>query len=291
VRRIGLVTCRVLPERDPDQELLLDALRASGAEPELVAWDDPDADPADAFDCCILRSCWNYHLFPEQFQAWVDSASRTTRLWNPGHIVTWNLNKRYLESLAASGVRTVPTEWLAKGQVASVRNTVRRTGWQDIVVKPAVSASSYRTYRFRLADGDFVAAQSVLDSLVRERDVMIQPYVPGVETWGERAVMWIDGEITHAVRKTPRFTGQGEVVSGMVAATDAEREMAMRSVAAATKLTGVRPMYARIDLMPDAREGPLVSELELIEPSLYLTYSPAALDRFVGAIAATGPAS
>ena len=49
------------------------------------------------------------------------------------------------------------------------------------------------------------------------------------------------------------------------------------------------PLYARVDLMPD-EEGPMVSELELIEPSLYLVQSPAALDRFVRAIV-TGPAS
>lgn len=291
MKRIGLVTCRVLPEHDPDQELLLDTLRASGAQAELVAWDDPAAEETDAFDVCILRSCWNYHLFPSAFRAWIDSASRTTTLWNPERIVTWNLHKRYLRSLVESGVRTVPTEWYARGDVAPLGDMVKRTGWQDIVVKPAVSASSYRTHRFRLAEGDFGAAQSVLDSLVLDRDVMIQPYVPAVETRGERAVMWIDGEITHAVKKSPRFTGDGEAVSGAVEPTDAEREIALRSVAAATALTGVRPLYARIDLMPDARGGPLVSELELIEPSLYLTHSPAALDRFTRAIAATGPVS
>ncbi len=289
-RRVGLVTCRELPEHDSDQDLLLNALRRAGVEAELVAWDDPSASATRSFDCCVLRSCWNYHLFPAEFKQWVRATARTTRLWNPERIVTWNLDKRYLKSLEAAGVPTVPTEWFGRGQLASLRDTVERNGWRDVVVKPAISASSYRTHRFQFAEGEFGEAQSTLDDLLRDRDAMVQPYVPGVETTGERAVMWIDGVITHAVRKRPRFTGQGEAVSGAVNASGPEREIALRSVAVASRLTGVRPLYARVDLMPDVREGPLVSELELIEPSLYLAQSSAALDRFVGVIA-TGPAS
>ena len=119
---------------------------------------------------------------------------------------------------------------------------------------------------------------------------MVQPYVPGVETLGERAVLWIDSEITHAIRKTSRFAGDVEAVSQAVTASEAEREVALRSVAVAAAETGVSPLYARVDLMPDAQGDPMVSELELIEPSLYLRQSPAALDRFVRAIATT-PAS
>jgi hypothetical protein len=102
--------------------------------------------------------------------------------------------------------------------------------------------------------------------------------------------MWIDGEVTHAIRKTSRFAGDVEAVSRAVEASEAEREVALRSVAVAGAETGVSPLYARVDLMPDAQGGPMVSELELIEPSLYLRESPVALDRFVRAIV-TAPAS
>lgn len=42
--------------------------------------------------------------------------------------------------------------------------------------------------------------------------------------------------------------------------------------------------YARVDLLYDGATPPL-SELELIEPSLFLAQSPAALERFAAAIA------
>ena len=288
--RVGLVTCRELPEPDPDQNLLLAALHGAGVDVELVAWDGSTAHGISSFDCCVLRSCWNYHESPGDFRQWIDSAGRLTRLWNPEPIVTWNLHKRYLESLAAAGLPTVPTAWFRKGQDAPLRETAESNDWSDIVVKPAISASSYRTHRFRLGDGQFNEAQAALDDLLRDRDAMVQPYVPGVETLGERAVLWIDSEITHTIRKTSRFAGDVEAVSQAVTASEAEREVALRSVAVAAAETGVSPLYARVDLMPDAQGDPMVSELELIEPSLYLRQSPAALDRFVRAIATT-PAS
>ena len=78
--RIGVVTCRVLPEPDLDQELLLDALAAAGAEPVLLPWDEPGHD-LTRFDLCILRSCWNYMDDVEGFRAWLERADREMREW------------------------------------------------------------------------------------------------------------------------------------------------------------------------------------------------------------------
>jgi hypothetical protein len=288
--RIGLVTCRELPEPDPDARLLLAALQRAGVDAEFVAWDDPKSDPPEAFQRLILRSTWNYHLFPAEFSEWIETADRLSRLSNSAPVVRWNLDKRYLESLESAGIPIVPTAWIRRGQAEPLRSILEASGWTDFVIKPTISASSWRTHRFRLDRGELGEAESTLAALVADLDVMVQPYVPGVETTGEKAVMWIDGEITHAVRKTPRFAGQGELVSGATPISPPERVAAERSVAVAEAETGVRPLYARVDLMPDAEEGPMVSELELIEPSLYLVQSPAALDRLVRAIA-TAPAS
>ncbi len=287
--RVGLVTCSELPEPDPDATLLLAALQQAGVDAELVAWDDPDSDPPEMFDRLILRSTWNYHLCPAEFSAWIESADRLTRLSNPGPMVRWNLDKRYLASLELAGIPIVPTAWIRRGEVAPLNSILEANGWTDIVIKPTISASSWRTHRFRLDRGELGEAESTLAALAADRDVMVQPYVPGVDTAGEKAVMWIDGEVTHAVGKRPRFAGEGEFVTGAVGVSRAERSIAGRSVAVAVAETGVRPLYARVDLMPDAEEGPLVSELELIEPSLYLAQSPAALDRLVRAIV-TAPA-
>jgi hypothetical protein len=43
-------------------------------------------------------------------------------------------------------------------------------------------------------------------------------------------------------------------------------------------------LYARVDLLPSP-DGPVVVELELTEPSLFLAHSAGAPDRFAAAIA------
>ena len=90
--RVALATCLMLPEPDPDQELLLDALRARGVESAMVAWDGPDS--LAGFDACVLRSTWNYYRTLDAFLGWAERTARITSLWNPLPVVRWNTHKR-----------------------------------------------------------------------------------------------------------------------------------------------------------------------------------------------------
>jgi hypothetical protein len=122
--RVALVTCQQLPEPDPDQQPLLNAIRAAGMESSMLAWDDPQADPA-AFDLCILRSAWNYYEDPEGFVKWVDRAASVSRLVNPVAIIHWNLHKRYLRELENAGVPIIPTHFCDKRQSIDLAATMR----------------------------------------------------------------------------------------------------------------------------------------------------------------------
>jgi hypothetical protein len=67
-------------------------------------------------------------------------------------------------------------------------------------------------------------------------------------------------------------------------ATPAERAVGERALAAAP---GEGPLlYARVDLVPDQAGRPVVLELELVEPSLFLDHDRGAADRLAAAIAA-----
>jgi hypothetical protein len=101
-----------------------------------------------------------------------------------------------------------------------------------------------------------------------------------VEAYGERSMVIIDGELTHAIKKTPRFADGQEQVSGAIAPAADERELALSIWAGLPK--GL--LYARVDLARSEAGEPLVMELELLEPSLFLLQSEAALDRFATAI-------
>jgi glutathione synthase/RimK-type ligase-like ATP-grasp enzyme len=268
---IALVTCRTLPEPDHDEAPLLAALADLGQRAALVAWDDPAA-RLDPFDLAVLRSTWNYHEQPRAFRAWIDAAERATRVINAPSVLRWNMHKGYLRELAARGIQIVPTEFtsVADTSFAAVLDV---RGWDDVVVKPAVSAASARTRRFRRDEA--VAGQQFLADNVRLGDMMIQRYQRSVATHGERNLIWIDGELTHCIRKEPRFAGGSEAVTA-VAIDDRDRVFAERVLRAAPP--GIA--YARIDLMHGDDGEPLLSELELIEPSLHFPLCPAALRRF-----------
>lgn len=277
--RVAVATCQHPPEPDPDEELLLAALRGAGLEATVLAWDDGAAlDAFRAQDLVVLRSTWNYYEHVDAFVAWVASVGAATTVLNPPSIVAWNVKKTYLRELEKRGVDVVPTELVLHGETREVAAVLDARGWDEIVIKPLVSAGSFRTERF--ARASLAGAQAFLDGLVGERDAMIQRWMPSVETYGERSLVWIDGAVTHAIRKTPRFAGGVEQVSGEVPVADDERAFAMRALEPfASEL-----LYARVDMVRDGEGVLRIMELELIEPSLFFRQSPAALARFVAAI-------
>jgi hypothetical protein len=276
--RVAIATCQRIPEPDLDEPLLLAELAGAGIEGRVLAWDD-DAAPFAEHDVVVLRSTWNYYRRVDDFVAWVAKTGKTTPVLNPPSVVAWNAKKTYLSELEQRGIDIVPTEFVREHTARSVRELLDARGWDEVVIKPVVSAGSFRTERFSRAS--VPAAQSFLDALVTDRDAMVQRWMPSVETYGERSLVWIDGVVTHAIRKTPRFAGGSEQVSGEVAVADDERAFAERALAPfADEL-----LYARVDMVRDGDGTLRIMELELIEPSLFFLQSKPALQRFVSALA------
>jgi glutathione synthase/RimK-type ligase-like ATP-grasp enzyme len=276
---VVLASCTTLPEPDPDQAPTEAAFRAAGMSVESRAWDDPGA-RWDDVGCVIIRATWNYPWMLDGFYGWIDATSKVTSLWNPAPVVRWNAHKSYLLDLEAAGVPVTPTEVVRAGSTESLASILDRRGWSDVVVKPAVSAGSFRTLRARPSDGEL--GQAHLADLVSDRDALVQPYLASVETHGERANIWIDGEVTHAIRKSPRWQGEDESVSTEATPiSDAERALAAQAVAAVDG----ELLYARVDMAPGTDGAPILMELELIEPSLFFPQGPTGLDRLVQSVA------
>ena len=271
---IAFATCLRLPEPDPDAQPLLEAVRALGAKAEWLAWDDPAADLARC-ELCVVRSTWDYIHRLDDFLAWAERASEATRLLNPYPVIRWNADKRYLRDLERRGVRVVPTVYVPKGSPAALRELLDGRGWEDVVIKPQIGAASFATRRFDAGDPE---AESFLRGCVAERDMMVQPYVRSVEGRGERALVWIDGELTHAVRKAPRFSGRQECVSAEPIAAD-EAEFAAKVL----EPFKADLLYARVDAARADDGALMLMEFELIEPSLFLLQEPRALARLAAA--------
>jgi hypothetical protein len=275
---VALVSCRELPEPDPDAAPLARALAAAGIEAEVLAWDDGAVDWSRA-RLTVLRSAWNYPSHRDAFLDWAERASTVSTLWNPLPVVRWSTYKGYLLELEGKGIPVVPTVLLLRGAAATLCEVRAERAWEDVVVKPVVSAASFKTRRF--GAGSLEAGETHLKELLAERDVLVQRYLPSVEDHGERALVWIDGELTHAVRKTPRFEGEDESVStGAVAIAPAEAALARRVIDAVRGPL----LYGRVDVAPGPEGEPVLMELELVEPSLFFPQCLPALERFVAGI-------
>ena len=276
--RVAIASCLRIPEPDLDEPLLLEGLAGAGIDARVLAWDD-DAAPFAEHDLVVLRSTWNYYQRVDDFVAWVARTGKATRVLNPPEIVAWNARKTYLSELPERGIDIVPTEFVLQHSARHVADILGERGWADIVIKPVVSAGSFRTERF--SRETLPAAQAFLDALLADRDAMVQRWMPSVDTYGERSLVWVDGVVTHAIRKTPRFAGGNEAVSGEVAIAEDERAFAERALLP----FAAQLLYARVDMVRDAEGTLRIMLLELIEPSLFFLQSKPALARFVSALA------
>src|SRR4051812_22858780 len=132
--RVAIATCAGHPEPDAENRLLLDALRACGADASAVPWNEP-AD-WDAYDAVVVRSTWDYTWKLDAFLRWATAIGR--RLHNAPGVIAWNVDKRYLFDLERAGIAVIAGEHVAAG--ASFRPPGGR-----FVVKPAVSAGARDT--------------------------------------------------------------------------------------------------------------------------------------------------
>lgn len=263
-RRIAIATSDKwihLPESD---RILADALRERGHEVFAHVWSSGIPRNADAV---VIRSCWDYHLDPDHFLAWTEAIP--VPVINAPATVRWNARKTYLLDLAAAGIPVVPTRHIVDGDLDAT--VFEELSSRRLVVKPVVGASAYRT---RVVD---------IQERQHVRDVLVQPYVGEIAS-GEWSLVVFDGVFAHSVLKRPRhgdFRVQAEL-GGMIARAAAPAELpalAERVV----KLVQPSPAYARVDVVVTAG-GPLLMELELIEPELFLNLVPESAGPFCAAI-------
>jgi glutathione synthase/RimK-type ligase-like ATP-grasp enzyme len=273
---VGVVTCAG-EDVDPDSPALLGALGDAGLAAELVVWDDPAVD-WDRYALAVVRSTWDYAARREQFLAW---ARAVPRLANRAEVLAYSTDKHYLRELAAAGVAVVETAFVDVGVSPAFPDG-------DVVVKPAVGAGSIGAERHR-AHEHAAAAAHVAALHASGRDALVQPYVDSVDERGETALIFLDGQFSHAmtkgamlnVRESDRHPLYRRERMAVATPEPAALVAARRALAAADQ---GELLYARVDVVLD-RGRWAVLELELAEPSLFLGYAPAAARALAAAIA------
>jgi glutathione synthase/RimK-type ligase-like ATP-grasp enzyme len=283
---VAIVTCAELPDLDPDEIRLITPLAERGITVVPTVWDDPAVN-WNAFDAIVIRSTWDYQDHRQRFLEWARSVPR---LHNPAAVLEWNTDKRYLAELSEAGVPVVPTTWLPPASPDAM--LPQRGEW---VIKPSIGAGSREAGRYLLDSEEHrkLAADHVARLHRSGATVMAQPYLPDVDTNGERALMYIAGHYSHAVRKSAMLTGpyDGDVelykqerITAAEATAD-ERRLGDAVMAVVAERFPQDLLYARVDVVTHD-DDLLLLELELAEPSLFYGYGPNAAEAMAEAIAA-----
>lgn len=276
-----LATFDLLPEGEYGGDHLLTALAERGHEARWVVWDDPAVDWSAA-DLVAVRSTWDYQRRCAEFLDWVRAVEQHTPVLNGSAAFAWNADKSYLTELAAD-VPVVPTE-LLDGRTLVPGLTAAFERWGSVVVKPRTGAGGVGVV---LADR---IDDPRLEGLTAAPWV-VQPLVESVRTTGETSVFVLGGQPASQVdkRAAAEEIRVHEMYGGTSTPVDLGEEtsaLATRALAAAEERLSVSLPYGRVDMMRWQGEW-VVSELELIEPGLYLDVLPANAEPFADVVGAT----
>ncbi len=276
--KILLLTAENLPHDDFETALVADALTGLGVESEIVAW---TLDPPGPADLAVIRTTWDYTTRLEEFLSVLEGLHAP--LTNPLEVVRWNCHKGYLALLAGAGVPVVPTV-VVPASTFGPGSGLPDFGTSEIVIKPTVSAGGFGIGRFPSGSA---AAVDHLTGILVTKDALVQPFLPDVSA-GERSLIHLGGAFSHAVRKTPsvgEFRVQERYGGTITAHAPSSAELAVADAALAAVPGGPAALtYARIDLVGPA-DRPVVMELELIEPELFLHRAPGSAERFARVLA------
>jgi hypothetical protein len=278
--RVALVTARDSTELFGDGPRLQTAFARLGMAADPVPW---GRDTAWArYDGVVIRGAWDYIDDRSGFLQWAADVEARTRLANSLEVLRWNTDKRYLRELDAAGIPTVPTLWVDPGEHPGAIE------WDDFVVKPAVSAGARLSARYH-AGADIDEHLGAIHA--SGTTAMIQPYVADIDTTGETGTYVFGDAVSHAISKgailqhdKPAMTELDEASHQLVGPSAVDPDLAafaLRVLAAAPPV-----LYARVDTAPGPDGSPVLLELEVTEPYLFLEHTPVGAHNYARAVAA-----
>jgi len=269
------ITYKDLPELDPDDRLALDVLKAQGLKCNYADWRDQSIDWNQA-GLCVLRSTWDYHLHYDEFRDFCKE--RGNQLVNDLSLVEWNCDKVYLLELEQKNIEIVPTIMALKGEPLE---SLPPAEWSTVIVKPTIGLATWGVKKFSLPR-QIDEYRVHMRNLCQSGAVLIQKFMPEVLEYGERSLMYFNGEFSHCARKSAfqALAEAGGAGESSVIASTAEVAFGHRVLNTLDR----EPVYARVDIVPDEDGKPFLMELELVEPSLFLSFDKEAPTRFAEAL-------
>ena len=278
---ITLLTCRAYYKPDNitpyiqnillEQELLKSAFESQGLKVDITYWDNPSYEWQQT-KSVLFRTVWDYFERFDEFWDWLEQVKTKTRLINSYELIKWNIDKHYLRDLKNNGIQVVPTYFADRGNNISLQEIANLNDWKHIVIKPAISASAFNTYK--IINDEIEQKEQLFHELLQTHDMLVQPFFPTISELGEASLMVFGGKFTHAILKKAKagdFRVQDDF-GGTVHdynPTQEEIKFAEKVFQSCTSL----PIYGRVDIVWDSNKHIYLSELEIIEPELWFRES------------------
>jgi len=279
---VTLVTCKkYLQKKEGDAyvnnifleyQLLKEALEAKGLTVHRTNWDNPTFDWRNT-KVVVIRTVWDYFERFKEFNTWMVRTASVTTLINPLVLQQWNSHKFYLQTLEERGVRVVPTEYVSAKSTLSLAEISAKRGWKKMVMKPAISAAAFHTYK--ISEETILEQEERFQELLGTRDMLVQEFQETILTKGEASLMVFNGQYTHAILKKTKqgdFRVQDDFGGTVHPYTPSQQEIEFAQFANAQ--CPVPPIYGRVDIVWDADNVCYLSEMEFLDPEIWIRNAP-----------------
>ena len=182
------------------------------------------------------------------------------------------MDKHYLNDLEDAGVNIVKTNFIEIGDTRTLKQAIVDSGWEHVILKPAVSGGARHTYKIK--PGESNQHEAIFAALIAKEAMLIQPFLHNIMKKGEVSFMVFGGKYSHAVLKKAKagdFRVQDDH-GGTVHPYKASPEEIkfVQNVMAKCK---TMPVYGRVDVTWDNDDNLALVELEIIEPELWFRKS------------------
>jgi glutathione synthase/RimK-type ligase-like ATP-grasp enzyme len=277
---LGILTYENYPKLTEDDQLFARHLDERKISYTIIDWNQG----LSHYDIThlLIRSPWDYYLKPQKFLNFLDECeNKGVTVINSAHIVRWNHTKHYLDDLKKKNLAIVDSLFFKPDQSPeSIKQILEQKKWNHLVIKPAISGSSYLTFQTSLDNPEL---ESQITQILKHGDLLAQPYLPSIRECGEVSMIYFcdqKPEYSHSAHKKPKakdFRVQVEF-GGSTVYFDPDENLKQLG----EKILSALPagwVYVRIDLV-DWQKNPLISEIEMIEPALYFSQHPSAAKKF-----------
>ena len=265
-----------------EQLKISEALKQRGWTVLKKSWDDLEFNWSDV-KFVLIREVWDYFNRFTEFEKAIHNIGLQTKIINPVAQVIWNTDKHYMLELQKKNVPIISSHFIEKTDERKLKEILSTLGWNDAVVKPAISGAAKNTYRLNKNSADEI--DRILRNVRNREAFMLQPFMTSIMTQGEISLMIFGGKYSHAVIKLAKkgdFRVQDDW-GGTVESYEPSKEEIDFTINAVNACEPL-PVYARVDIVRDNSGDLVLGELELIEPELWFRMNDSAADLLAAAV-------